>query len=584
MIKTKTKNSITFHIETLERPDHLVEEKVFSEIAQKFSSKIEYLPNPDEKLIDGGSHAFLYGLYLAYSEHRPFTLSPDMIWLLVLQGISNHVNFSHENGNNLFPHLTEKKDITIINNKIILGDPKSPWHETTEEFSKQIEKIVGSEIVAELRADFSTTTLASKVVNEITIMDTFRAYFEYIIYRCICGIPEMTLQGSIEDWNHLLSKLEILNNYDLKWWYEDLKPIVTKIRNTAQESIDNEFWMNIFKIHTIEEYGSPKYIDGWITKFFPFAKNGGRINLKDHTGILIEDIFKMLPKQMVHVDFKHVLVDTTGNTEKTAMEYWGGFVGIIQDQKTQSLTPKIDWFVSHAAKEFERDIDIEKEASEYYTPAKIFSNLKVIPGEVFSTKKWDTLALNFVAKAIIPEQIKDLEFNSLYINGTNKEETEERLKSYFNWRENRIYINGDRLGVKIIPAEEYQKYIEEIKEKYIPTTGRSTYVQGEMMRAVEKLEEEAIQHLNKNFTKVCHGGLVTFLEKHLYDEDVYIEMFLNDIYLILDEFKKKNRSLEEIQDHDHSLAHEYNYIKERIVDWHLHYGPTKLEKDPELCL
>jgi len=566
MITTKTDNSITFHIETLERPENLVEEKAFSEIAQTFSSKIEYLQNPDEKLIHGGYHSFLYGLYLAYSQHRPFTLSPDMIWLLVLQGISNHVNYQRKSGNDLFPQLSAGQMITIRNDNIKLGDPTSPWHETTSAFSDEIEKILGADLMSKLRADFSTSTLASKVVSEITIMDTFKAYFEYIIYRCICGIPEMTVKGSAGDWNHLLDKLDILKNYDLVWWHEDLYPIITKIRNTVQEDIDNEFWMNIFKIHTIEEYGSPKYIDGWITTFFPFAKNGRRINLKEYTGILIEDIFKMLSKQMIHVDFKHVFVNTDGTIEKTDMEYWGGFVGITQNHKTQCLTPKIDWCVSHAAKEFERDIDIEKENSEYGKPAKMFYNITKIPEEVFEKQEWEDLGLFFLGKVVIPKRFKDIKFYSLQIGGNIDLETTERLTSYYQSEEIRfsIYINGKPLFEKEKIPIDYKEQIAYIRETYAAASDDKKTYEGTILKVVETLQEEAIKNKNKTFTEEYHQKLIDYLRKHLVRGTLFYQEETEELKSIIDK----------LEDKENPLVNEekYTFIKHQIVDEYQRLG------------
>jgi hypothetical protein len=446
MIITKTENSITFHIETLERPQSLVKEEAFRQLAQKFSSKIEYLPNPDTKLIDGGHHAFLYGLYLAYAEHRPFTLSPDMIWLLILQGIANHVNFSHEAGNNLFPQLQEPRTITIENNKIKLGDPESPWHETTEALSKEVEQIVGSEIVGELRADFSTTTTAAKVVSEITILDTFKPYFTYQTRMSICGIPELKLEGSVADWNHVLEKLEVLKKYDLKWWYDDLKPIITKIKNTAEATIDNEFWMHIFKVHTVEDYGPPNRIDGWITKFFPYDRDGERINLKEVGGFQVEDIFKKLPTQVVSVDFKHLLCDATGVViETTPLEYWGGFMGVSQEANSHFLKPEINWFISYPTSIFERYGDSEEEDS-HFPPSRKIHNLTTIPEEIFRVNEWHVLELNFLGKVDIPERMATLTCNILIINGIISEETIKRLCSYFDLTKRILMINGKKYG------------------------------------------------------------------------------------------------------------------------------------------
>lgn len=446
MIKTKTENSITFHIETLERPENLVEEKLFSEIAQTFSNKIEYLPNPDEKLISGGYHAFLHGLYLAYSEHRPFTLSPDMIWLLVLQGISNHVNYEHKSGNNLFPQLKEPRTITIRNDNIKLGNPDNPWHETTSALSNEVEKIVGSDIISDLRTDFSTTNIASKVANEITILDTFKPYFTYAIYASICGIPELKLEGSSGDWNQVLQKLDTLKKYELEWWYNDLKPIITNIKNTAEGNIDNEFWMHIFKVHTVEDYGPPKRIDGWITKFFPYNQKGERIKLNEIGGFNIESIFKELPPQIVCVGFKHLLCDLNDIVlEETFLEYWGGFISTSQDTETQFLKPEINWFISYPTSILERYDDPETDIDEQMPPSKILHNLTTIPEEVFLIKKWHALELNFLRKVIIPEHIKHLNFKFLIINGDVDNTTLEKLKSYFNPSKTFVKINGNPL-------------------------------------------------------------------------------------------------------------------------------------------
>jgi hypothetical protein len=572
----RTKNSVTFHIETLERPKKLVEEKPFSEIVKTFSDKVEFLPNPDAKLIPGGYHSFIYGLYLAYSEHRPFTLSPDMIWLLVLQGISNHVNFSHESGNNIFPNFTDKKKIVIQNDKIKIGDPSSPWGESIEEFSNEIEEIFGSEMIGDLRSDFSTTTAASKVVSEITIMDTFKAYFKYIVFTTICGIPEMKLEGTTDDWNHLLNKLQILKKYDMEWWYNDLKPILTNIKNTSKENIDTDFWMQMFKIHTIEEYGNPKYIDGWITKFYPYDRSGKRFDISKISMLSVEDIFKELPKQVVTVDFKHQLKDNFGNIiGETPLEYWGGFVGISQNHNTQFLKPEIGWFVSHPMKTFEKDVDAKREANEYYQPSKAYYNLTKIPDEVFKEKrKWDVLSLDFLGKCTNIARMKEIEFSALYLNGDIDDEAIKHIEASSNVKRKYILINGKRLGENNLAREVYEKHLKHIEEEYIPKSGRSKYVQGELLRTIRILREAAA-HINYDESRF--GKLITYLEDHLYDEAVFTDSKINNTYLALYGLQKKDRSLEE--DPNPTFSDEYDYIEERIVDLYLHYGSVKCKKN-----
>ena len=42
-------------------------------------------------------HPVLTGYYLAFLDHYPVVLSPDILWMLILQGFSHHVKLNHEN-------------------------------------------------------------------------------------------------------------------------------------------------------------------------------------------------------------------------------------------------------------------------------------------------------------------------------------------------------------------------------------------------------------------------------------------------------------------------------------------------------
>jgi len=42
-------------------------------------------------LSDIGYHGLFSAVHLAFSQHRPLVLSPDMIWIAILQGFAQHV-------------------------------------------------------------------------------------------------------------------------------------------------------------------------------------------------------------------------------------------------------------------------------------------------------------------------------------------------------------------------------------------------------------------------------------------------------------------------------------------------------------
>lgn len=39
-------------------------------------------------------------------------------------------------------------------------------------------------------------------------MEAVKPYFEFIIIRIVCGIPEITLEGTPEDWENYCTKPE----------------------------------------------------------------------------------------------------------------------------------------------------------------------------------------------------------------------------------------------------------------------------------------------------------------------------------------------------------------------------------------
>lgn len=50
----------------------------------------------DENLIGCYMHPFVQAVHIAYSQHLPVTISPDMIWYLIASGIAQHINNNAE--------------------------------------------------------------------------------------------------------------------------------------------------------------------------------------------------------------------------------------------------------------------------------------------------------------------------------------------------------------------------------------------------------------------------------------------------------------------------------------------------------
>ena len=63
----------------------------------------------------------------------------------------------------------------------------------------------------------------------MSIMDSFKKYFDFEFIMGICGIPYIILEGVADDYKKIISKAKDLSKYDFKWYIEDIIPIIQKM-------------------------------------------------------------------------------------------------------------------------------------------------------------------------------------------------------------------------------------------------------------------------------------------------------------------------------------------------------------------
>lgn len=391
-----------------------------------------------DSLVTFGYHSFFNGMYQAYADHRPFVLSPDMIWLLISQGFARHVNSNPELLRKYFVNFTGKTTLFVENDSISLDNPNSPWKNVFPEFTSQIGKYTGQELVDALTCNFTTSTLTSKVASQITVLESMKSYFEFVVIRIVCGIPEITLEGSPEDWQKVLDKARYLKKYQLGWWIDELEPILKEFIKTSKGHPRKNFWINMFKYHSEEKYGAPKIIDGWIVKFFPYDKEGKRNNLNE---IISRD---KLPNEIVKADLMFVDSGATG-TITTPLELWAGFIGLKQDKKTFSLTPQIGWMIR------KKEIDNKglKEKFKYDNSENrggIHIRVSDFPKELLALKYIKILEIDFIDNIIIPEEIKNIKIDTFVMTGSVSNAEIDRICSLLP--DTKLIINKKTYNIK----------------------------------------------------------------------------------------------------------------------------------------
>ncbi|RIB26887.1 hypothetical protein C2G38_1896745, partial [Gigaspora rosea] len=226
------------------------------------------------------SNGFAAAIIHAYNYHQHLRLSPDDIWLTISQGVSRHINYNDGKFRRNFVKHEGQETVSIVGDDILSFNPnentlEGNWPEAVNrlvrETDKRVEKI---DLAQFLECDFSTTTSSSLTASRIVLLDMVKAYFKYNIGFC-CGIPKVTLEGTLEDWTKLQEKVIKLRNLNLEldFWLDRLEPVIWKLVYTYRGEIDEDFWSKIINMQCYGSGGQAK-INGWIAAFFPYDRTG----------------------------------------------------------------------------------------------------------------------------------------------------------------------------------------------------------------------------------------------------------------------------------------------------------------------
>jgi hypothetical protein len=283
-----------------------------------------------------------------------------MIWLTIAQGIAHHIN---ANAEELRPRIVDhrgKLKLEVKRDDFIPGSPWNPWPEVFQELSEAIRSHVGREGFDLFVADFSTTGPLERAAYHVTMMDAYQKYFDYGLV-CICGIPTITLEGTVSDWQQIVKRVRRLDSLDLEWWTDRLEPVCEQFVRAASGAVDREHWQAIYKPKGA--YGGD-VATGWIIDLFPYIQDGTVRNQlleeaeepDDSTESVSEGqegnlyLDRLLARGLSLEAFPTGLCSapltlTLPDGSFQAKELLGGFTGIVQNPETLALQPVIGWAV-----------------------------------------------------------------------------------------------------------------------------------------------------------------------------------------------------------------------------------------------
>jgi hypothetical protein len=321
------------------------------------------------------SNHFLMMLGLAFNQHKCVQITPDNLWLLICQGFAQHIKLYPEKFRNLIGSKQEKITIEVRRDDFVKGKP-NPWEEIFPEFTQKMQAHMTQDLYSKLVLKFSTTTLKESTAFEISFMEAMSNYFEFELIS-LCGIPEIHLEGTVEDYEKILDSCKSLFNFGIDPWLNKVITIIEKIMGAFKGETDFEFWSSIYKQNN--ESGGP-YITGWILQFFPYIKYnftqyaGVKTSFSD--GLTKADMIKIIEEKKKPYSYnkeitallKNPLIDgpkdlrlepdnfhlglSTVNFKwrykgkRLPMKFVSGFVGIIEEDHI--LKSDINWMIIHA--------------------------------------------------------------------------------------------------------------------------------------------------------------------------------------------------------------------------------------------
>jgi len=376
VLDEETWGMITFAVTKVDRADKpLPSTTIVESIGNRANRSFEAGACNSSKLVEsGGMHGFLAAVHAAFDSHYPLVLSPDDVWLCLAQGLAMHVNLNAEALRHQFVKHEGKTELVVIRDDFVKGSPTNDWPGMFSELSDCIAGHVGKKRGLFV-SKFSTTGPIERAASEIVLFDAMQQYFDY---SCLtrCGIPEITLLGTAEDWISIRIRVTNFAEFALPpdykpktavkpnpWekpfdpahlqkWISAVLPILDKIIRTVRGDVDPVFWQSIYKQNGGS--GGP-YVTGWINTLFPYLEeqdyrtNQRKPKPNEYALEWSEGLKERyhggpgdhhFPSGLSCVPFLWKYLGT-----RIPMVFMGGFAGVSQDPATGAVRPAIGWAI-----------------------------------------------------------------------------------------------------------------------------------------------------------------------------------------------------------------------------------------------
>ncbi|NUR24478.1 MAG: DUF4419 domain-containing protein, partial [Catenulispora sp.] len=239
------------------------------------------------------------------------------------------------------------------------------WQDAVEAWHRRLSgEIAGAEWFA---CDFTTSTEADRVAAQIVMMDAYAPYFAYWAVS-VCGIPSITLTGTVVDWQRIRDRVEFVRGFGLDAWCRSLEPILDQFVRAAAGNVDTGFWRRVY--NPVDAYGG-EVVTGWAARFYPYLTSAdsrdypnplldlpideprgitaARGDFYNGPGIGTDGVPATLSRVRVTLEDQ-----TSGRTQ--TVELHAGLIGVVHGPEG-ALCPTAGWYASEAGPAMSEVID-----------------------------------------------------------------------------------------------------------------------------------------------------------------------------------------------------------------------------------
>ncbi len=143
-------------------------------------------------------HPFVGMLGVAFANHHSIEIYPDDIWLMLMDGIRQHVKHNRDALKDKFVRDGADTNIVIIDNSLTPQSPPSAWKKDITQIYDTLYKKLPEATRTAFEVDFSTSTAIDKFVTKTMVMSISSEYYTYTIMT-LCGIPQIFIKGNKQD-------------------------------------------------------------------------------------------------------------------------------------------------------------------------------------------------------------------------------------------------------------------------------------------------------------------------------------------------------------------------------------------------